>query len=142
MADGEKFNIPRLGLSGEIERTQEQEPQKYFKVKNVESGLFGYGHIPPEAIEALVGERFRVTGIDTDEGQPSVVRIEAEDISQALGMDGSNPQHWPANWWAGYASAFKNARGELGGDRGQVAIPVSNGVIQEGEEDPEIFQPE
>ena len=138
MTSNERFSIPRQGLSGEILSSEESEPQRYFKINNLDSGLFGYGFIPPFALDALVGERFRIAGVSTDFGKPELIRIEADEIAQVLGTDGTDPDYSPANWWDGYASAFKNPRGEVGGHRGQIRIPISSGEIQEAEDQAEI----
>lgn len=129
-----KFSIPRLGLEDEIDSGREKNPQKYFEVISIPEDVMGYGFIPPEMIRILQGERFKVAGFDMVEGELGLVKIEADDIAQSLGED--DPDYTPAHWWAGYAAAFKDYKGQVGGCRAQVTLEISCGEIQEGEEDP------
>src|SRR3990167_2922759 len=89
------FNRLGQGTNGEIEIPREQEPQQYFKVNSIDIPPSGFGYIPPEAAKALIGERFKISGIDIEEGKSELVRIQAEDIALSLGMDGSDPHHAP-----------------------------------------------
>lgn len=118
---------------------EDKEPQKYFLVTNVEAGISGRGYINEEAIELLVGEHFPIAGFRTDEGKPAWVVVRAHDIAMNLGADGTDPAHWPAVWWQGYADAFKGPGGELAADAGFVSMPLSNGEVFEASTDADMF---
>ncbi len=149
-----RFSLLRKGWSGEIKPTQEQEPQRYFEITNVEEPLIAQGCIEPEMIEVLLGEKLKISGIDMKDGQPTFVRIlasdiaemlnenyqdfklEAGDASEAMNDDRQNLRHGAAFLWRGYAAAFKSSTGEVYPHAGIVRIPISNGEIQEDEESP------
>lgn len=125
-------------MDGETESSQEPEPKRYFKVRNVDILPSGFGFIPEEVAERLIDERFPISSIETPEGEDQIVVVQAEDIALSLGMDGTDPSYNLANWWDGYSAAYKSRMGEVQVSLGEIRFHISSGDIQEGEEDPDI----
>lgn len=140
MEKGKRINIPRLGISGEMPSDQQEKtPDVHFKVRSIEGGITGHGFIPKEMLESLQDEMLKISGFITMEDRVERVEIEADDIALALGQDGNDPQYAPGNWWAGYANAFKNYRGEVCGEKGRVTLSFLDGEVLDDEEDPDMY---